>query len=167
MAYTLGTLNTLDRQSFTRSLGWICEHSPWVVERAWERRPFTSLDELYAALVDVIGRASREQQLALLRAHPELAADHVTLSEASAREQARAGLTQLTVGQADRFVRLNRRYRNRFGFPFIIAVRGLGPAEILAALERRLVREPEEEFLEGLNQVARIIRFRLEEAVVP
>ena len=165
MAYVLDALNELDRESFTRALGWVCEHSPWVVDRAWECRPFTSLDELHAALVDVIRRAPREEQLELLRAHPELAADRVTLTEASAREQAEAGLTRLDAGQAARFVQLNRRYRDRFGFPFIIAVRGLGPDQILAALERRLVREPEEEFLAGLNQLARIIRLRLEEAV--
>lgn len=180
MRHTLAELNALDREAFGAALGWVCEHSPWVAARAWERRPFASLEDLHAALVAAIREAAREEQLALLRAHPELGAARAApagvcpptgraedLTAASAREQAGAGLTGLDAGRAARLAELNRRYRERFGFPFILAVRGLSPDAILDALERRLERDPDEEFAEAMHQVGRIVRFRLEEAVAP
>lgn len=161
----LARLSDLDRGDFVARLGHVFEHSPWVAARAWARRPFASLESLHAALVSAMEGAAPEDQLALLRAHPELGgheAEAGTLTAASTGEQKGAGLAGCTAAEKDRLAALNRAYRERFGFPFIIAVKGLGPAAILQALETRLDHGAEEEFRTALAQVARIAYFRLE-----
>jgi OHCU decarboxylase len=157
-------LNALDRAQFATALGWVFEHSPWVAERAWAARPFASLEELCAGMNRVVEEASREEQLALLRAHPDLGT-RARVSLSSEREQAGARLDQLTPAEYDTLLRLNAGYKEKFGFPFLYAVKGSGKAEILNALQRRLGRAPEEEFPVALQQVFRIARFRLEEMI--
>ena len=163
---TVATLNALDREGFVRAIGWIFEHSPWVAERAWSRRPFSSLDHLLGAMVDELNAAGADEQLALLRAHPDLGA-RMRMSEASTGEQSSAGLDRLTPHDFDRLQQLNAEYRQKFGFPFLFAVKGSTPPQILEALQERLARDPESEFAEALRQVARIVRFRLEETIGP
>ncbi|MDE8651316.1 2-oxo-4-hydroxy-4-carboxy-5-ureidoimidazoline decarboxylase [Novosphingobium album (ex Liu et al. 2023)] len=139
------------------------EHSPWVEERA-DARP-SSGDRL-ADLIAVLHEASPEEQLALIRAHPELAgkaAIDKTLTEASAAEQASAGLDRLTPEEFARFHALNAAYRERFGFPFIICVRLTDKAGILAAMERRLANGRDEEVAAALEQIGEIVRLRLED----
>jgi 2-oxo-4-hydroxy-4-carboxy-5-ureidoimidazoline decarboxylase len=159
---TLAELSAYDRAAFVRTLGWIFEDSPWVAERAWDRRPFGSLDELHAAMANAVAEATEGEQLALLRAHPDLGT-RARIGDASTGEQRGAGLDRLTPGAFDRLLRLNTDYRVRFGFPFLFAVKGSTTDDVVAALEARGRRTRDEEFAEALRQVYKIARFRLEE----
>jgi OHCU decarboxylase len=145
-------------------VGWVFEHSPWVAERAWDHRPFDTLAALHTAMAGAVAAASRAEQLALIRAHPDLGAP-ARMSAASEGEQAGAGLDRLTVAEFDHLHRLNADYREKFGFPFIYAVKGAGKNEILAALESRLAADPEAERAAALGQIYRIAQFRLEGAI--
>jgi 2-oxo-4-hydroxy-4-carboxy-5-ureidoimidazoline decarboxylase len=167
---TVAELNAAGRDAFVGTVGWVFEHSPWVAERAWEHRPFASCAILHETMTRVVADADRSEQLALLRAHPDLGTRFRTagsfgggpITDASAREQSGAGLDRLTRDDFDRLDQLNAAYRDRFGFPFLFAVSGSTPARIIEALESRLPRTYDEELLEALRQVARIARFRLE-----
>jgi OHCU decarboxylase len=158
---TLDQLNALDRDAFVDKLGWIFEHSPWVAERAWARRPFTSLDALHAAMVAEVEHATHEEQLALLCAHPDLGA-RAKLSAASAGEQAGVGLNRLSKRDYDTLQSMNAAYRQKFGYPFLYAVKGSNADSILIGLVARIENDPEEEFPIALFEVFRIARFRLE-----
>jgi 2-oxo-4-hydroxy-4-carboxy-5-ureidoimidazoline decarboxylase len=158
---TLAELNAADRDRFVRTLGWVFEDSPWVAERAWARRPFASIADLHAAMVDVVTTAERGEQLALLRAHPDLGT-RARMSEASVGEQAAAGLDTLSRGEFDRLQELNAAYRAKFGFPFLLAVKGSTKDDVLEALSRRVDADAELESAEALRQVARIAMFRLQ-----
>jgi len=162
---TLADLNTLDAPAFAAALAGVFEHSPWIVERTGASRPFGSIDELHRALIDTVTRATEAQQLALLRAHPELAGKAAIAGEmtaASVDEQASAGLAACTPEELAQINELNRRYNARFGFPFILAVRDLDRRQILDEFARRVERERDVEFAEGLAQVAKITRLRLD-----
>jgi 2-oxo-4-hydroxy-4-carboxy-5-ureidoimidazoline decarboxylase len=138
------------------------EHSPWVEARA-DARP--SSGDRHADLMAVLYDATPEEQLALIRAHPELAGQAAvdgTLTEASAAEQASAGLDRLTQAEYDRFHTLNAAYRDKFGFPFIICVRLTNKTGILAAMEHRLGNDRDAEIAEALAQIGEIVRLRLE-----
>src|SRR5687767_2076088 len=138
------------------------EHSPWVEERA-DARP--SSGDRHADLMAVVRDASQHEQLALIRAHPELAGKAAidgSLTHASAAEQASAGLDRLTPAEYDRFHALNAAYREKFGFPFIICVRLTDKAGILAAMERRLANDRDTEIATALEQIGEIVRLRLE-----
>lgn len=150
----------MDRESFTAALGWIFENSPWVAERAWERRPFNDLAELHAAMVSVVDAAPAAEQLNLLKAHPDLGT-RARISAASTGEQAEAGLDRLTADEFEGLTRLNAAYKAKFGFPFLFAVKGSTKYDILAALATRSGSTPEAEHAEALRQVARIALWRL------
>ena len=138
------------------------EHSLWVEERA-DARP--SSGDRHADLMAVVQDASPEEQLALIRAHPELAGKAAidgSLTEASAAEQASAGLDRLTRAEFDRFHALNAAYAEKFGFPFIICVRLTDKAGILAAMERRLANDRDTEIAAALDEIGEIVRLRLE-----
>jgi 2-oxo-4-hydroxy-4-carboxy-5-ureidoimidazoline decarboxylase len=140
------------------------EHSPWVEARA-DARP--SSGDRHADLMAVVREATREEQLALIRAHPELAGKAAIdggLTEASAAEQASAGLDRLTPAEYERFHALNAAYREKFGFPFIICVRLTDKAGILAAMERRLAGDRDTEIAAALDEIGKIVRLRLETA---
>jgi 2-oxo-4-hydroxy-4-carboxy-5-ureidoimidazoline decarboxylase len=137
------------------------EHSLWVEERA-DARP--SSGDRHADLMAVVREAAPEEQLALIRAHPELAGKAaVDLTQASAAEQASAGLDRLTQAEFDRFHALNSAYREKFGFPFIICVRLTDKAGILAAMERRLANDRDTEIDTALEQIGEIVRLRLKD----
>jgi 2-oxo-4-hydroxy-4-carboxy-5-ureidoimidazoline decarboxylase len=161
---TLLEVNACDRARFVEKVGWVFEHSPWVAERAWIKKPFASLDDLHRAMAAEVNAASSEEQLSLLHAHPDLGA-RAALSTASATEQAGAGLDHLTADEFERLRQLNSAYRDKFGFPFLYAVKGSTKHDILKALEARLPASRERELAEALSQVARIARFRLEELI--
>ena len=152
------------RPEFVAALGWIYENSPWVAERAWERRPFATVNELHTAMNRIVLDASREEQLALLRAHPDLGTQ-AGVSAASAGEQKGAGLDSLDAGELEIMQEQNRRYREKFGFPFLFAVRGSSVGDILLALILRLESEPEEELHQALWEVGRIAWFRLNDTL--
>jgi 2-oxo-4-hydroxy-4-carboxy-5-ureidoimidazoline decarboxylase len=161
---TLHDLNASDRPAFVSALGSIYEHSPWVAERTWAQRPFAGVGQLLAAMQRAVDAASPDEQLALLRAHPDLGT-RARMSAASTGEQAGAGLDRLTPAEFERLQALNGAYREKFGYPFIFAVRNSTTDQILAALEARLSKTRDEEFAEALRQVHRIAQFRLESSV--
>ena len=162
---TIDVINGLPRTDFVKALGWIFEGSPWVALRAWERRPFATVDRLHGAMVDAVASATRDEQLTLLSAHPDLGANS-KMSEASVGEQAGAGLDRLTPKEFEMIKDLNDRYREKFGFPFILAVEGATTGEILKSLVRRFPYTHESEFRVALEQVYRIAHFRLSRQVL-
>jgi len=164
----LETLDAMSEGDFRRSLEAVFERSPWVAERVWSARPFPSVEALHAAMTAVVRRASGDEQLALLRAHPDLAGKAAragAMTAASVAEQSTAGLDRLSDAEYERFERLNSAYRAKFGFPFIIAVRMHDKSAILAAFERRLGHAPHDEVEAALVQVFAIARLRLDALV--
>lgn len=163
----LAEVNALSDAAFLAAFASIAEHSPWVAERAGAARPYASCAAMVDAFQAAIAAARREEQMALLRAHPDLAGRLAPreFAEASRREQAGAGLDRLDETERARFLDLNARYRERFGIPFILAVRGTTPERILASFEERLGGALEEEVWTALAQVMRIVRFRLQDSI--
>jgi 2-oxo-4-hydroxy-4-carboxy-5-ureidoimidazoline decarboxylase len=156
-------LTAADKEAFVARHAALFEHSPWVVERAAEALPFT---DVHAGLMAAVYAASPEEQLTLIRAHPELAGKAAvdrTLTKASTAEQASAGLDRLTPAEFDRFHALNAAYRDRFDFPFIICVRLTDKAGILAAMKQRLGNPRDIEIATALDQIGEIVRLRLED----
>jgi N-carbamoyl-L-amino-acid hydrolase len=168
---TLETLNGADEAQFTALLGGVYEHSPWIASRAWAKRPFATLAQLKRGLVEAVRDASRDEQLGLIRAHPELAGKAMvtkSLTAESTNEQNKAGLTNCTPAEFATIQRLNADYNAKFGFPFILAVRGtrglgLQKAEIIATFARRLDNGPDFEFAEALRNIHRIAEIRLDD----
>lgn len=162
--WTLHELNQMDREAFTETLGAIFEHSPWIAERAWSRRPFQDLEGLHRAMMDTAAGADEPLRLVLLRAHPDLGA-RIAMTDESRQEQAGAGLNRLTRREYRYLLALNRIYKDKFGFPFIIAVKGLTKENIIEAMRRRYRNDRESELETALREVGRIARFRLEDAL--
>jgi len=161
-------LNELDHAIFIERLAGVFEHSPWVAERVSAQRPFAGADALHAAMCAVVDAASAAEQLNLIRAHPQLAgkaAVRQQLTAASLSEQQGAGLDQCTPEQFARLTALNDAYQQRFGFPFILAVRGHSRDSIIAAMAARIDNPPEHEHDQALRQIARIARFRLADLI--
>jgi 2-oxo-4-hydroxy-4-carboxy-5-ureidoimidazoline decarboxylase len=161
----LSEINALDRAGIVAALGGVFEHSPWIAQRAYEARPFESVDALHGAMLRVVQSATRDEQLALIRAHPELAGRAMVanaLTSDSTKEQSGAGLTRCSPEEYERLVDLNARYNRKFGFPFILAVKGYDRTGVIAEFARRVERDVDSEFAEALQQIARITRFRLE-----
>ena len=161
----LAAINRLDEEAFVALLGGVFEHAPWVAQAAWPHRPFASRAALHDAMMQAVRAAPTEHRRAFLNNHPELAGPEARarrLTEDSTREQGSAGLDRMDGQEGAAFDRLNAAYRARFGFPFIIAVRGRGRAEILSAFEARLSREPAAEEATALEEVALITRMRLD-----
>ena len=159
-------MNALDPDAFARHFGPVFEHSPWVAARACARRPFHSVDELHKAMMQAVAQASRDEQLGLIRAHPELAGSEAkegTLTADSSSEQGRLGFTRLTREELDRMSRINQRYRERHGFPCIVALRLHATREsVVAEMERRTDNDRESEIANALAQIGHITRGRLD-----
>jgi 2-oxo-4-hydroxy-4-carboxy-5-ureidoimidazoline decarboxylase len=160
--HTLDDLNEVDTETFVDELGDVYEHSPWVPERVAADRPFDSVDDLHEHMAGAVRNATEERKLELLRAHPDLG-EQTEMTDASEQEQASAGLDELGPEQYETFQRLNETYRDRFEFPFIMAVKGASPDEIQAAMEARIDNAEREEFETALEQVHEIARLRLED----
>jgi 2-oxo-4-hydroxy-4-carboxy-5-ureidoimidazoline decarboxylase len=161
---TLSELNRASQPRFVDLVGWVFENSPWVAERAWEHRPFLSHSDLFARMTDAVEAATKDEKIALLRAHPDLGT-RAKIGEASAAEQAAVGLDHLTPDEHATLTTLSAIYRARFGFPFLFAVKGATKLMILESLAKRVTASPETEFAEALRQVGRIARFRLEDLI--
>lgn len=162
---TLQELNALPQDEFVATLGGVFEHSPWVAQHAFAQRPFASVDALHAAMVAVVDRADDAERLALLRAHPELAGKAAVrgeLTSDSANEQSRAGLAHCSPEEFARLTALNARYTTKFGFPFILAVKGYDRAGIIREFARRIEHDVAAERRECIAQVAKIARYRLD-----
>ncbi|NWN81731.1 MAG: 2-oxo-4-hydroxy-4-carboxy-5-ureidoimidazoline decarboxylase [Halomonas sp.] len=158
----------LDKTAFVAAYGEIYEHSPWIAELTWDKGLSTdhdSPDGLAQAMSEVLSSAPAERQLAVIRAHPDLAGKAAIagdLTDDSTREQAGAGLDQCTPEEMARFERLNDAYKAKFDFPFVMAVKGNDRHDILRAFETRLENDPAEERRTAVEQINHIARFRLE-----
>jgi OHCU decarboxylase len=161
--------SAMDRRTFVAAFGHVFEHSPWIAEAAFKRGLPADADTaagLHRALCAVLRDASEARKRALIEAHPDLAgrlARAGRLTADSSREQAGAGLDRLTDDERARFTELNEAYKGRFGFPFVMAVKGRSKAEILAAFERRLQNDAASEQRVALEQIERIALLRLED----
>ncbi len=166
---TVAELSALSQGEFVAALDGIYEHSPWVAEAAWAARPFATLDSLHAALSRAVAACGPAAQLALVRAHPQLAgraAARGELTEASEREQGGVGLDRCSPEELARLTQLNAEYVAKFGFPFIIAVRGHSRASIIAALAQRVAGDARDaELQECLRQIDRIALLRLHDRI--
>ena len=166
---TLNQINTLPHAQAVALLTGLYEHSDWIAAQALDERPFASAAALKHAMVKVLHDAGREPQLALVRAHPELAGKAMvsqSLTAESAHEQAKAGLTHCSAQEFAHIQQLNASYNTKFGFPFILAVRGprgtgLNKQQIIQTFERRLHNHPDYELAECLRNIHRIVEIRL------
>jgi len=166
---TIAAINALDREAFVAVLGRLFEHTPWIAAEAFEKRPFRDARILHAELSATVRRAPVERQLALIRAHPDLAgrlAQAGGLTAESAREQAGAGLDRLSAGELADFGRRNSAYRERFGFPFVICARLNDRKAILQAMEMRLRNSPDEERGAALAEIDKIAWLRLQDLLM-
>ncbi len=160
--------STLGRDAFVGRYGGIYEHSPWIAEAVWDAGLTDACDTpsgLAAAMAAVLEAANDDAKLTLIRAHPDLAGKAALrgdLTEESTNEQAGAGLDLCSAEEFERFQRLNSTYTEKFGFPFIIAVKGLDRHMILDAFEQRIANDPKTEFVTALEQINKIARLRLE-----
>jgi OHCU decarboxylase len=164
----LSELNDLPTHEFVTTLGAIFEHSPWVAERAAAGRPYASRLHLLDAMRMVVEQASPAERLTLIRAHPKLGArgrNRAELTQASAREQHRAGLDACTPQDFAQLDELNTAYVEKFAMPFILAVRGHDPASIIATLKRRLTHDEPLERSTALGQIGLIAGFRLTDVI--
>jgi OHCU decarboxylase len=164
----LAGLNALSREDFLRVIGPVFEHSSWIAELTWAKRPFESADALHRALCETVLAYDEPQKLALIRAHPDLAgraARAGTLTPASTHEQASGGLDQLSAEEAALFDKYNRAYRERFGFPFVICARQNKKAAMLAGFEQRLKNSPQQEIETALAEIFKIAELRLHDLV--
>ena len=161
---TIDQLNDTDHVQFIEILGGIFEHSPWIPEKALGSKPFSSLNHLYKEMVNVVEAASKEQKLELIQAHPNLG-DRIQMSEDSINEQKGAGLNDLTSEEYSKFISMNQQYMEKFGFPFILAVRGKNKHEIYKDMKERIHNEKEFEFETALKEIYKIALLRLEEKI--
>ena len=163
---SLAEVNAMAAPEFVARFGDVAEHAPWVAERAETRRPFANVEAMVAAFQTVIREAPEAERLRLIRAHPDLAG-RAAMAEESRKEQAGAGLDRLTPEEFARFTDLNSRYRSRFAIPFIFAVKGATRHQILASFAERLGNDCETEHATALEQVCRIVGFRIADRVSP
>lgn len=164
----LNELNTCSPEKFVQVVGGVFEHSPWVAQQVLNQRPFATIEHLYLAMVDQVKHAGKPAWLALVRAHPELAgkaAIRGELTHESLKEQSGAGLDQCSPQEFHELTRLNQRYKEKFGFPFILAVRGYDRNGIIEQFRQRVQHDLDDELAESLRQIYRIARFRLGDLV--
>ena len=168
MSTTLHDLNRASREQFVSVCGPVFEHSPWIADRTFDKRPFASRDALHKALVETMRGANTDEQVQLIASHPDLVgklAREGKLTTESTREQSAAGLTQLSPQEVELFERYNAEYRAKFGFPFVICARENKKDAILAAFPLRLQNSRQQEIDTALTEIAKIARLRLMDAV--
>ncbi|MFB9759886.1 2-oxo-4-hydroxy-4-carboxy-5-ureidoimidazoline decarboxylase [Ectobacillus funiculus] len=162
---TINVLNEIALSEFVEQLKDLFEHSPWIVQRAGELRPFRSREDLYEGMISVVKTASDEEKLDLIRAHPHLGT-RKTMSSFSQSEQKNVGLNQLSETEYELLLNMNKGYVQRFGFPFILAVRGKNKDEMFQAMQNRLKHSKEQEFNQALSEIYQIVRFRIEDQIM-
>ncbi len=162
MRYSIDQINQMNQAEFVSLLGAIFEETPKIAERAWADRPFDNVSDLHRAMVAVVEQMTFDEQLALIRAHPELGS-RVKMADASVQEQASTGLNQLSAEAYERLQTSNSAYREKFGFPFVMAVKGHDKDSVLAMLKVRLDNEQADEVRRSLHEIAQIARFRLDD----
>ncbi len=156
----------MDQDAFVAVLGTVFEHTPAIAAEAWQQRPFTDIEHLHRTMMAVVAGLSPEAKLTLLRAHPDLGT-RAKMAADSVQEQSGIGLDRLSPEEFAQFQALNRAYRDKFGFPFLIAVRNHTRASILAAFAQRLENSPEAELAQALAEIGQITRLRLLERLDP
>ena len=160
MSNLIAQLNQASQQEFVEVLGMLFEHTPEIAQKAWHYRPFVDAIDLHQKMVEVVNLMSIEEQIALIRAHPDLGSKAL-MAQASVQEQAGLGLDKLTAQEYDDFQSLNQAYRDKFGFPLIIAVKNQTKASILDAFKSRLPNNLETEIEQAIAQINKIAWFRL------
>jgi OHCU decarboxylase len=166
--FKVAELNSCSREDFVRLIGPMFEHSPWIAEATWGKRPFEDVERLHRSLCETVLSAGQEKQLALIRAHPDLvggAALAGSLTTQSSSEQASAGLDKLTVEEIASFQSSNQAYREKFGFPFVICARLNKKEAILRGFRERLKHSREEEIKTALEEIYKIAYLRLQDIV--
>lgn len=164
MPYSIADLNQMSQEAFVAVLGAVFEDTPAIASQTWYRRPFANVAALHQQMLNVVESLPPEEQVALIRAHPDLGSK-AKMAAASVQEQAGVGLDRLTPAEYDRFQALNQAYKDKFGFPFIIAVKNHTKASILNAFECRLQNTADAETAQAIAQIAQIAQFRLREIV--
>lgn len=162
---SLNDLNQSSQAEFVAALGDIFEQTPAIAATVWQQRPFANCADLHAKMLAIVQALTPAAQLTLIQAHPDLGSK-ARMAIASVQEQASAGLDQLTPSEYEQFLELNQRYRGKFGFPFIIAVKHHSKASILAAFQQRLGNSIAQEHQQALAEIGEIARLRLESCVL-
>jgi OHCU decarboxylase len=160
--YTIDTLNETTNEQFIEIVGGIFEHSPWIAEKAAKAKPFSSFDQLLQEMVNIVENSSASQKLTLIKAHPNLG-ERISMTTHSINEQKGAGLQDLTPDEYEKLINLNKQYMDKFGFPFIMAVRGKNKHQIYEAMESRIHHQKDAEFQTALKEIYKIAQLRLEE----
>ena len=164
MGYTLSDLNQMEEDDFATALGNIFEETPAIARQTWSKRPFASVEVLHRSLVETMRALDNSAQLALIRSHPELGAKFA-MSEDSRQEQAKAGLDNMTYHESNRLQMLSRTYTNKFGFPFVLAIKRQTISSILDTFEKRLSHSIDQEIEHALTEIEKIAWFRLMDCV--
>lgn len=164
MTYKLADLNEKSQSDFTDAIGTIYEHSPWIPEEAWNARPFANISDLKDEMIKIVNEADIEKKLDLLRAHPDLGG-RVKMTDESVQEQQGAGLDQLTEEEHTEVLSMNEQYTTKFGFPFIIAVKGHDKESIMSEMKKRVSNDREIELSTALEEIYKIAGFRLDDLV--
>ncbi len=154
----------MTQAEFATAFGAIFEETPAIAQKAWKQQPFDSVEDLWQTMVAVVKADSAAAQIALIKAHPDLGAK-AAMAEASVQEQARAGLGQMSEQEYARFQKLNSAYRQKFDFPFVMAVKGHNIESILQAFDDRLENKAESERERALSEIFQIARFRLDDCI--
>ena len=162
--YSIETINQMNRSAFTQALGAIFEDTPSIADEVWPKRPFTDVTELHQAMITIVRSMTTQQQLTLIRAHPDLGSK-TKMAVDSIREQSGVGLDRLNKTEYDRFHNLNQTYRDKFGFPFIIAVKNQTISTILVAFEQRIQNSVTMEIDQAIAEICQIARFRLDSTI--
>ncbi len=160
MRYSIAQLNQMSQSDFVEQLGAVFEETPTIAQHVWEQRPFEDVDDLHQKMTAIVKAMSQPDQLRLIRAHPDLGSK-AKMATASVQEQSGAGLDQLSSQDYARFRSLNQAYKDKFGFPFIIAVRNHSKSSILNAFEQRLKNSLSVEITQALIEISTIAHFRL------
>lgn len=160
MRHSISAINQMNQAEFVALLGAVFEETPEIARRAWCNRPFETISDLHQKMIAVVNTMSLTDQLVLIQAHPDLGS-RAEMADASIQEQAGAGLNQLSPADYERLQSLNAAYKDKFGFPFILAVKGHTKESILAAFETRLENDKNDETQQALKEIFQIARFRL------
>lgn len=166
MPYSIDELNQMQQEEFVAALGDVFEHTPAIAQKAWKSRPFSHASDLHQSMVELVNDLRLDEQLALIRAHPDLGSK-AKMADASVKEQAGVGLDRLGLSDYEQFHQLNQAYKEKFEFPFIIAVKNHTKESILYAFRCRLENSKEAEIAQSLEEISQIAWFRLAELVQP
>jgi 2-oxo-4-hydroxy-4-carboxy-5-ureidoimidazoline decarboxylase len=158
--YLIAELNQMSQDAFTEAIGPVYEHTPAIAAQAWTQRPFRDVHHLHQTMVAIVQQMSPDEALTLIRAHPDLGSK-TKMADASVQEQAGVGLDRLTPEEFDRFQSLNQAYKDKFGFPFIVAVKNHTKTSILEAFDQRLKNTMDTEKAQSVAEINQIAHLRL------